>query len=85
MKSQGSQYVALAEDLSNVETRDVRTKPVYLHLHTDFDILCNWNPSCLGSHTRVVSGHLTSPGQYLCWTQIAAAYKAYASNIEPVQ
>lgn len=28
MESQGSQYVTLAEDLRNVETRDVHTKPV---------------------------------------------------------
>lgn len=28
MESQGFQYVTLAEDLRNVETRDVHTKPV---------------------------------------------------------
>lgn len=55
MKSQDSQYVAVAEDLSNVETRGIHTKPVHLHIHTAFDILCNWDPSCWGSHTKAVS------------------------------
>lgn len=49
----------------------------YLHIHTAFDILCNWDPSCPGSHTKVVSQHIKSSRQFLFQKQIATIYRLY--------
>lgn len=58
MKSQDSQCVSLAEDLSNVETKRPSHRASFLKDDTAFDILCHGNPS-LGA--SVQSGFLTHP------------------------
>lgn len=85
MESQGSQYGVLAEDLRNVETRDVHRKPD-IFVFTKPLTSCATGIHLVGAAIQKLFLNTSNHhGDFCLKKQIATVYRLYASNIVVVQ